>query len=174
MNKNQRNGFILFLIFSVIIIISNVSHFSPGIKIGLNFINFAKGMIKVLPCAFLLIGLFEVWIPRETVEKNFGHSAGFMGFVWAILLASTTVGGAYVAFPVAYSLYKKGAKYSIILTYIGAAALVRIPMTLFEASFLGIKFTLIRLSVSLPLVIFSSILLGRFLEKKQFVLPERV
>lgn len=173
MNKKQRNGFIVFLIFFVIILVSNVSDFSPGIKVGLNFLGFTKEMLKVLPCAFILIGLFEVWVPREVVEKNFGQSAGLMGFVWAILLASTTVGGVYVAFPVAYSLYKKGAKYSIILTYIGSAALVRIPMTLFEASFLGIKFTLIRLFVALPLVIFSSILLGRVLEKKQFVLPEQ-
>ena len=37
-----------------------------------------------------------------------------------------------------------------------------------EASFMGVKFTAIRLLVSLPLILFSSILLGRYLKKKQF------
>ncbi|MCK4258720.1 MAG: permease [Halanaerobiales bacterium] len=174
MKKNQRNGLVLFAIFFVIIVASYLINFEPGITIGDNFLDFAKVMIKVLPCAFILIGLFEVWVPRETVQKGFGHSSGFKGYIFAILLASTTVGGAYVAFPVAYSLYKKGAKYGTILTYVGAAALVRIPMTLFEASFLGIKFTLIRLFVSLPLVVISSIFLGRYLEKKEIVIQEQV
>lgn len=173
MDKKQRTGLIIFILFILLILGSNLFDFTPGVKIGLNFFDFAKGMIKVLPCAFILLGLFEVWVPRETVEKNFGHASGFMGYIWAILLASTTVGGVYVAFPVAYSLYKKGARYSIILTYVGAAALVRIPMTLFEISFLGIKFTLIRLLTSLPLIIISSIWVGRYLEKKQFILPEQ-
>ncbi|MDI6701286.1 MAG: hypothetical protein QME48_08705 [bacterium] len=53
---------------------------------------------------------------KETVEKHFGEAAGIRGYVWAALLAGTTVGGLYVAFPVAYSLYKKGAKLSIIFT----------------------------------------------------------
>ena len=90
------------------------------------------------------------------------------GYIWAVLLASTTVGGLYVAFPVAYSLYNKGAKLSIIFTYIGASAICRVPMTIFEASFMGIKFSAIRLLVSLPLVIISSILLGDYLEKRDY------
>jgi len=41
-------------------------------------------------------------------------------------------------------------------------------MTVFEASFMGVKFTVIRLLVSLPLIILSSVLLGRYLKKKGF------
>ena len=66
---------------------------------------------------------------------------GMFGQYW---LAGTTVGGLYVAFPVASTLYRKGAKLSIIFTYIGASAVCRVPMMFFEASFLGIKFTLVR------------------------------
>ena len=39
-------------------------------------------------------------------------------------------------------------------------------------SIFGIKFSIVRLTVSLPLVIVSSMLLGRFLEKKQYRLTE--
>ena len=129
-------------------------------------------MLKILPCAFILIGLFEVWVKRGTVEKHLGKESGIRGYLWGVLLAGTTVGGVYVAFPVAYSLYRKGARLSVIFTYIGASALCRIPMSIFEASFLGIKFTLIRLFVSLPLVIVSSMLLGKYLSKRSYKIME--
>ncbi|ACL70220.1 permease [Halothermothrix orenii] len=168
--KLKKGDAIILLLFLIFIIISHLTGYQPGIQIEYNFIHFTMSMLKVLPAAFILIGLFEVWVKRETVEKHFGKEAGIRGFIWAILLASTTVGGTYVAFPVAYSLYRKGAQYSIIFTYIGAAALTRIPMTLFEASFLGVKFSLVRLFTSLPLVILSSIWLGNYLDKKNFLL----
>lgn len=154
------------------ILFSFMTGFDPGKQIAQNFIDFSLDMFKILPCAFLLIGLFEVWVKKETVEKHFGQESGIKGYIWALLLASTTVGGLYVAFPVAYSLYNKGAKLSIIFTYISSSAVCRIPMTIFEASFLGIKFSVIRLWVSLPLVIMSSIILGNYLTKKGYKLME--
>jgi len=155
-------------VYIVFILFSFITGFDPGKQIGKNFITFSVDMLKILPCAFILIGLFEIWVKKETVEKHFGKESGIRGYIWAVLLASTTVGGLYVAFPVAYSLYNKGAKLSVIFTYIGASAICRVPMTIFEASFMGIKFSAIRLLVSLPLVIISSILLGDYLEKRDY------
>jgi uncharacterized membrane protein YraQ (UPF0718 family) len=146
--------------------------FNPGKQIGYNFVTFSIDMLKILPCAFILIGLFEVWVKGETVEKHLGEESGVKGYIWAVLLASTTVGGLYVAFPVAYSLYRKGAKLAVVFTYIGASAICRVPMTIFEASFMGMKFTTIRLFVSLPLVITTSILLGKYLTKRQYKIME--
>jgi len=78
----------------------------------------------------------------------------------------------YVAFPVAYSLYSKRAKLSSIFTYIGASAICRVPMVIFEASFIGMKFTTIRLLVSIPLVILTSILLGDYLARRNYKIME--
>jgi len=161
--KLKIQNILIFSLFTFFIFISTLISYNSGLAIRDNFIQFAVSMVKILPAAFILIGLFEVWVKRETVEKHFGQNSGMKGFIWAIILASTTVGGTYVAFPVAYSLFHKGARYSIIFTYIGAAALVRIPMTLFEASFLGIKFTMIRLFTSLPLIIITSIWLDKLI-----------
>ena len=158
--------YVLFLVASF------VFGFTPGMKIGHNFASFSVEMLKLLPCAFILIGLFEVWVKRETVERHLGEEAGPMGYMWAVLLAGTTVGGLYVAFPVAYSLYRKGARLSSVFTYIGASAICRVPMAIFEASFLGIKFTMIRLMVSLPLVIVSSMLLGDYLGNRSYKIAE--
>jgi uncharacterized membrane protein YraQ (UPF0718 family) len=148
--------------------VSWLTGYNPGQQIGQNFAVFSVDMLKILPGAFILIGLFEVWVKRETVERHLGEGSGFRGYLWMILLGSTAVGGLYLAFPVAYTLYNKGARLSVIFTYLGAAAICRIPMTIFEASFLGIKFTAIRWLVSLPLVIITSILLGNYLTRRGY------
>ncbi len=155
-------------VYFIFLFVSFLLGFSPGKQIGGNFFSFSIEMLKILPFAFVLIGLFEVWMKKEKVEKHLGRESSFIAYIWVILLAGTTVGGLYVAFPVAYSLYHKGAKLSVILTYIGAAGICRIPMTIFEASFMGIKFSLVRLAVSIPLVIISSICLGHYLEKRNY------
>ncbi|MFP4473200.1 MAG: permease [Candidatus Omnitrophota bacterium] len=155
-------AYFLFLIFSFSF------GFDSGKEIGRNFLSFAVDMFKVLPFAFILIGLFEVWVKKETVEKHLGEKSGMRGFFWVILLAGTMIGGLYVALPIAHALYNKGAKLSVVFTFLGAAAITRVPMTVFEASFMGVKFTLIRLVISLPLVIITSIVLGSYLTKKGF------
>ena len=156
----------------VFIIVSFALGYIPGEEISRNLRTFAIEMIKLLPCAFILIGLFEVWVKREIVERHLGEQSGFRGYVWAILLAATTIGGLYVAFPIAYSLYNKGAKLGVIFTYIGASAICRIPMSIFEASFLGIKFTAVRFAISIPLVIISSLLLDKYLAKRNYAISE--
>ena len=158
-------GLVLYIAF---LIISFFVGFEPGKEIGHNFMGFLVNMFKILPFAFVLIGLFEVWVKKETVERHLGRESGLRGYFWAVLLAGSTVGGLYVAFPVAHSLYSKGAKLGVVFTYVGASAICRIPMTIYEASFMGIKFTAIRFLVSLPLLVLSSMALGAYLERRNY------
>lgn len=164
-------NYLFFLAFILFLGGSFMLQFEPGMKMGQNFYLFAKDMVLILPPAFVLIGLFDVWTKREVIEKHFGKAAGIRGYLWSILLAATTVGGTFVAFPVAHALYQKGARYSMILTYISAASLVMIPMSIMEATILGIRFTAVRLLVSLPLVIISSVLMEKLLLKTAYQLP---
>jgi len=105
-------------------------------------------------------------VKRETVEKHLGHGAGFRSYFWAILLAGSSVGGFHVALPAADALKRKGARLGVVLAYLSCAAVCRIPMTLFEAAFLGWRFTTIRFAVSLPLILLTSALLGRLFGAK--------
>ena len=114
--------------YALFLAVSLLTGFKPGEEAGRNFLDFLISMLKVLPCAFILIGLFEVWVKKETVEKHLGRISGIKGYFWAIVLAGTTVGGLFVALPVAYSLHKKGASLQIIFAYLGASAVCRIPM----------------------------------------------
>lgn len=154
----------------IVTLVSFLAGNESGHRVFTGIITFAEQMAVLLPSAFILIGLFEVWVKKETVGRYLGIRTGFTAYLLAIALAGTTIGGLYVAFPLACSLHKKGAKLGVVFTYISAAGICRIPMTIFEASFLGMKFTVIRFAVSLPLVVVTSWFMGNMLQKRGYEL----
>lgn len=156
--------------FAAFLLYSLAADLQFGLSAGGEFLRFGGEMFSIVPFAFILIGLFEVWVPPRVVERHLGSGAGLSAHLWGILLAGTTVGGLYVSFPVAAALQHKGARITFLLTYIGASGVCRIPMTLFEATFMGIEFTLVRYAVAVPLVILTSELLGRRLERRDFLI----
>jgi len=158
--------------FGIFVAISFGADYETGESIGRTFTTTLLVMLRLLPCAFVLVALFDVWVERKTVERHFGESSGLRGYLWASLLGGMTIGGMYLGFPVAYSLYKKGARLSVIFAYVGFAGACRIPMTLFEISFMGAKFTAVRLGVTLPLIILTSMAMGRFLERRGYEITE--
>lgn len=162
---------VLLIMFLIFIGISFLIKFIPGMEIGKNFGNFSFQMIKILPAIFILIGFFDVWVKKETIVKHLGKDGGAKSFIWVFILAGPMAGGLLPAFPIAYSLYQKGARLTVILTFLGAVGIGRIPMILFESTFLGWKFSLIRIIASIPLVILSGITMGRILEKNGYKLP---
>lgn len=167
----MKRNLLIFIAFALYLLGSWLLQFQPGMQMLHSFVSFSWSLIKVVPCAFVLIGLFDVWIKRETVEKHLGEGSRFLGYFWVIALAATTVGGLFVALPVAAALARKGARTGIIFTYLAAATICRLPMTLFEATFVGIKFTIIRFVVSLPLLIIASEFMAKLLP--HFVMQEK-
>jgi uncharacterized membrane protein YraQ (UPF0718 family) len=163
---------ILIFLYFGFILYSFIFDIPSGQEIGKSFLEFFMPALTVMPFLFILIGLFEVWVKKETIEKHFGEDSGFKGYLWAILLSTTTFGGLYMSFPVAYLLFKKRAKLSIVFTYVGSAGFCRVLMTTFEATFMGIKFTLIRLLIGLPLVILTGIFLDKYLRGKNYKIME--
>jgi len=159
----------IIIIFGIFLSLSYFCHYEPGIIITHNFFEFLATLIGLLPAAFILISLFEVWVKRETVERHLGEKSRVKGIIWAIILAGTVIGGLYVALPISAALYRKGARADVIFTFLFSATICRIPMTLFEANILGIKFTLIRFFISIPLVIFVSLIMGKISDKKQLL-----
>ncbi len=161
--------FVFLGLYFTFLCISLLYDIQVGKTVASNFYLFIVDMFKLFPAAFILVGLFMAWIDRAVVEKYFGESTGMKGHVSAILLACTTLYPFVVVLPMASGLLKKGAKLEIVLTYLGASAVCRIPMTIFEASFLGVKFTLIRYIVSLPLVVLSSLVIGRLMANESII-----
>lgn len=173
MEQEKKKPIVLFVflgIYTIFIGSSFIINYEPGKIIFDNFYLFIVDMFKLFPAAFVLVGLFMVWVDRKVVERYFGESSGLKGHLSAILLACTTLYPFVVVLPMASGLYKKGAKLDIVLTYLGASAICRIPMSIFEATFLGIKFTVVRFVVSLPLIVISSIIIGKMMKNKQLEL----
>ncbi len=102
-------------------------------------------MLSVLPPIFILLGLLDVWVKRETMVKYMGEKSGLVGILIAYFIGSAAAGPLYAAFPVAGVLLRKGSRPLNVFIMLGAWSTTKIPLLLFEASAMGLKFTLIRL-----------------------------
>ncbi|MEA4889899.1 MAG: permease [Clostridiaceae bacterium] len=126
-----------------------------------------KEMLMIIPPIFVLLGLLDVWVPRETMIKFLGEGSGIRGMLISIFIGSAAAGPLYGAFPVALVLMKKGAKFSNVLLFLGAWSTTKIPMLLFEMSSLGLKFTLTRLAVSLVGIFVIAFIVEKLMSKKE-------
>lgn len=106
-------------------------------------------MLSVIPPIFILLGLLDVWVKRETMVKYMGEGSRIVGVLLAALIGSAAAGPLYAAFPVAGLLLRKGSKLSNVFIMLGAWSTTKIPLILFEASALGLKFMLVRLGMDL-------------------------
>ena len=68
-------------------------------------------MLLVIPPIFILLGLLDVWVPREKMMRFMGPSSGMKGGVLAFLLGSFAAGPLYGAFPVAAVLDEEGREF---------------------------------------------------------------
>ncbi len=118
-------------------------------------------LIAVVPPIFILLGLLDVWVPREVMIRLTGEKSGVVGIVLSFLLGSFAAGPLYAAFPVAGVMLKKGSKLSNIMVFIGAWSTTKIPLLLFEATAMGWSFMLGRLILNLPVIL----IIGYLVEK---------
>ncbi len=155
----------IFLIVALAIgILTLVNHEIGWKALSLSASAFTE-MLLVIPPIFILLGLLDVWVPRETMVKYMGEKSGLKGVLLAILIGSAAAGPLYGAFPVAAVFMKKGVKFVNILIFIGAWSTTKIPMFLFELSSLGAKFALTRLAVDIPGIIIIAYIISRFVSK---------
>lgn len=126
-----------------------------------------KEMLLVLPPIFIMLGLLDVWVPRETMVKYMGEGSGLKGILLAFFIGSAAAGPLYGAFPIAAVFMKKGVKFSNILILVGAWSTTKIPMLMFESASLGLKFALTRLIIDIPGILIIAALLSALLSKKE-------
>jgi uncharacterized membrane protein YraQ (UPF0718 family) len=156
--------FLILLVINTVILIVKPS-------IGLKSFQLTKDnaleMLSILPPVFILLGLLDVWIKRETMIKFMGEKSGIIGVLLAFLLGSAAAGPLYAAFPVAAVLLKKGSKFSNVLIMIGAWSTTKIPLLLFEASSMGIKFMITRFILNIFGIAIIAYTVERFLSKEE-------
>ncbi len=164
----NKSDFIVIIFFAIFMVISIYLKFNFGLNTLKNFQSSFLEMISFIPLMFVLIGLFEVWVPKEIIERHIGKDSGLKGILWVVIFAMLQVGPLYGAFPVAYLIWKKGASIRNIFIYLGAFSTLKIPMLSFEIGFLGLKFSLLRTLISLPVFIIIAIIMEYYLKNKDF------
>ena len=171
--KKHKFDFTVIIAFAIFVAYSLVFQFSPGIEMfEKNFWGFLKEMLIALPVMFILIGLFDVWVSKEKVQKHIGDSSGIKGILLVMLLAFVQAGPLYAAFPVAYILKKKGTSSVNIFIYLSSYTMAKVPMLTFEIGFLGLKFSLLRLILSIPVFILIGIFMGKYFDKHKGTINE--
>ena len=161
--KKYRAFFITIILILILTIINR--------NIGLKALKISayslKEMLLVIPPIFILLGLLDVWVPREIMVKHMGEGSGIKGIILAIMIGSAAAGPLYGAFPVVAVLMKKGVKFTNVLIFIGAWSTTKIPMFLFEVASLGTKFAVTRLLIDIPGIIIIAFFLSKLISKDE-------
>ncbi|PNS38758.1 permease [Mesotoga sp. B105.6.4] len=123
-------------------------------------------MLSVIPPILILLGLLDVWIPRERIIRHLGEESGIKGIVLSFILGAAAAGTLYGAFPIVAVFLKKGVKFSNVLIFIGAWSTTKIPMFMFEMGSLGIGFALLRLAINIPGILLMAVVLEGLTGKK--------
>lgn len=145
----------------------SIINFELGKKSFFITVNSLKEMILIIPPIFILLGLLDIWVSKETMTKHLGEESGIKGILLAIFIGSAAAGPLYGAFPVAAVFMKKGVKFKNIIIFLGAWSTTKIPMFLFEMSSLGIKFAITRLIIDIFGIIIIAEILNKFISDKE-------
>lgn len=137
----KKNRFTIIAVLGFIILA--IVDFSLSKKALEHSLDSLVSMILVIPPIFILIGLFDVWVERETMIKLMGENSGVKGMVLAFFVAAFSAGPTIAAFPIAAMMLKKGAKYTNVLFFVMVWSTLKLPIVIFQVTTIGLKLTLI-------------------------------
>lgn len=106
-------------------------------------------MFLIIPPIFILLGLLDVWVPRQTMARFLGEGSGIKGIVLSFVAGAMAAGPLYGAFPAAAVFLKKQVSFRNVFIFIGAWSTVKVPMFLFEWQSLGWRFAITRLCLNI-------------------------
>jgi uncharacterized membrane protein YraQ (UPF0718 family) len=122
-------------------------------------------MLLILIPVAMLIGLLEVWVPKQLIGKYLGRESGWRGMALSGLFSTAMAGPLYVALPIAGMLLRKGASPLNVVIFLNVWAAIKIPQLLVETKFLGPAFMLARLALTVPSVILMGWLIQKGIER---------
>lgn len=128
--------------------------------------DYFKEMALILPPVFILMGLMDVWISKNKIQKWLGEGSGLKGALIAVAIGTLPTGPLYVAFPMTAALIRKGASVLNMVLFLGAWAALKIPQLMVEIKFLGVAFTLLRFGLTLAALLIMGSLMNLAFQKK--------
>ena len=148
------------------LIVISIIDISLSFKALENAGNQILSMLMIVPPIFILIGLFDVWVPRETIISLMGEGSRFKGMALAFFLGAFSAGPTIVAFPLAMLMLKKGAKYSNVIFFLMVWSSLKLPIVIYQITTLGLRFSMI-INVTMLIVFIISSLMVDIVFKKE-------
>jgi len=103
----------------------------------------------LIAAAFVLAGLIQVLIPRETVTRWLGEGSGWRGLLIGGVAGALIPGGPYAYYPIAVAFLRSGANIGTIVTFVVAKNLWTVSRLPIEVALLGVHVTWVRYLVTL-------------------------
>ena len=116
-------------------------------------------VLPVLVFVFVLMGLIEVYISRETIVSILGQKSGILGILYAEIVGSVALFMPPAVFPFGGYLLKNGASYGSIAGFVFTAILIGITTLPLEFKLLGKRFTIFRNIFTFVLAFFIALLM---------------
>lgn len=127
-------------------------------------------MAFILPPVFIMMGLMEVWLPKEKIQAWLGNDSGLRGGILSLALGTLPTGPLYMAFPLAASLLHKGASVTNVVIFLGSWGALKIPQLMVEVKFLGWSFAVVRFALTTGALV----LMGLFMKAMMLRFPDRM
>jgi len=161
----QKNKFLMLSVFLLIVI--SFIDLSLTYQALENATYQIISMLIIVPPIFLMIGLFDVWIPRETIIKLMGEHSGYKGMALAFFLGGFSAGPTVAAFPIAMIMLKKGAKYSNVLFFLMVWSSLKLPILFYQVTTIGLSLSVIINSVMIFVFIVSALIAEKIFTKEE-------
>ena len=157
-------------LFLVIVAMAYIIMFIAKPAMGIESVKssgyYIKEMLMIMPVIFILTALLDMWVPKEKIMQYLGKDAKAKGIFFSFLVGSISAGPVYAAFPMCVMLHKKGASIRNIVIILSSWAVIKVPMLLNEAKFLGLKFMAIRWVLTVIAIIIFSWLTAKIIKDK--------
>lgn len=152
----------LVFVVAVLAVLAGFAHFKkPGShrRAARQAVHQLRAIAPRIPFALVAAECLGRLLPREHVASVLGADAGFTGVLFASVVGGLLPGGPMVTFPLAIALFRAGASEAPLVALLTAWSLMAFNRALiFEVPILGVRFTLYRILVSLPLPVLAGVL----------------
>ena len=119
-----------------------------------------KGLLSPFVNIMVLASILLALVPPEMIEHYLGGESGFFGVTLSALIGSITLIPAFIVYPIASELLKRGASYMVIATFITTLLMVGVVTYPLESKYFGKKVALVRNVLNFFAAIIIGLLIG--------------
>ncbi len=170
LKKAKDNTFLIVVVAAYILMF--ILKPDMGVTSIKNSAYYIKEMLMIMPVIFVLTALLDTWIAKEKITKYLGKESKVKGIILSFVLGSISAGPIYAAFPMCVMLHKKGASVRNLVIILSSWAVIKVPMLLNEAKFLGIKFMAIRWVLTVIAIVVFSWITSKIVKDEDIVQKE--